>query len=351
MKSLLNQIQYSSYEIIRDEYNKSDKPWIIGFSGGKDSSALVKIVFNALKTLKKFKTPITIVYCDTGVEIPIVRFYALKVLTGLFQEAKKENLPFDIKVAIPKLKDRYFVKVIGRGYPTPTNKFRWCTDRLRINPVQDVVKNISSNGSLVLLGIRKGESQERDRIIDKNKTSSEYILDQVSTSNAKIFSPIINYTLNDVWDLIQLPLPPFSIDMKAILKLYKDADGECPIFREATTEPCAGSRFGCWTCTVVRKDKAMTNLVINGYHKLEPLLEYRNWLSVIRDDKKYRVNQRRNGMPGMGPFTLEARKEMFTRLRQTEKKCGYKLISDEEIKLIKSLWKFDEVKINTTLVN
>ena len=342
MKALLNPIQYNSFEVIRDQYDKTDRPWIIGFSGGKDSSALVKIVFNVLKTLRRLHNPIIIVYCDTGVEIPVVRFYALKVLTGLYQEAKQEKLPIGIKVAIPKLKDRFFVKVIGRGYATPTNKFRWCTDRLRINPVQAIVKNISSNeGSIVLLGIRKGESQERDKIIDRNKTDSLYILDQVGVSSTKIFSPIMNYTLNDVWDLIQLPLPPFSIDMKSILKLYKDADGECPILRESTTEPCAGSRFGCWTCTVIRKDKAVTNLVANGYHKLGPLLEYRNWLAKIRDDEKYREKHRRNGLPGLGPFTLKARKEMLNKLLETENKCGYKLISKEEIAIINKLWKLD----------
>jgi len=195
-----SEVQKISFDIIRAEYLQCRKPWIIGYSGGKDSSALVKLVFNVLRTIKDFSVPITIVYCDTAVEIPVIRTYVWQVLTSLSLEIKEANLPIKIKIAIPELKDRYFVKVIGRGYPTPTNKFRWCTDRLRINPVQKIVKELSKDGSLILLGVRKGESLERDRIIVKHSSDSEYFLSQSNYPNSKIFSPIINYSVNDVWD-------------------------------------------------------------------------------------------------------------------------------------------------------
>ena len=143
-------------EIIIEEYQKNDIPWFIGYSGGKDSSSMLKLVFNALKKIEIFHKPVTVLYCDTGVENPIVTTYVYETFDKLKSECKKHNIPLEFKILKPKLNDRFFVKVIGRGYPTPTNIFRWCTDKLRINPVKQLIDK--NDKAIILLGIRNSES-------------------------------------------------------------------------------------------------------------------------------------------------------------------------------------------------
>ncbi len=326
-------------QLIVKEYQRDDTPWYIGYSGGKDSSALLVLTFNALLTLKEYHKPVTIVYCDTGVEIPTITDYVYQTLDHLEKESFKYNLPFIIKVAKPKLDDRYFVKVIGRGYPPPTNIFRWCTDRLRINPINTIIDK--NRNAIVLLGVRNGESAERDKIISKHSTNVDYYLNQKTSSKVKIFSPVLNYTVKDIWSTIKFNPIPESINYKVIGTLYKDAGAECPVFRETKGTPCGKGRFGCWTCTVVRKDKSVDSMVKNGYDILEPLHNFRNWLIEFRDIKKYRCSYRRNGQIGLGPITLEGRRVILEKLLYAQEASGLDLISDEELAKIKNLWQID----------
>ena len=121
---------------IQRAYLRDNLPWTLAFSGGKDSSALLKLVYLALEELNRKSKPVTIIYCDTGVEIPIIRSFVIKTLDNLWREAVENNVPIRTQIVSPPLQDRYFSKVIGRGYPPPSFKFRWCTDVLRIKPVK-----------------------------------------------------------------------------------------------------------------------------------------------------------------------------------------------------------------------
>jgi len=328
---------------IQEEYLSSVAPWYIGFSGGKDSSTILKLTFMALMKLKKPEKPVTVLYCDTGVDIPIFRALVEKTLTAIEREAKSYNIPIQTEIAMPITSDRFFAKVIGRGYPPPTNKFRWCTDRLRIKPINVILKRtISESSNVVLLGIRKGESLERDKTISKHETEKDYYFKQSNNSNAIIFAPIINYSTEDVWATIAYNHIPNSIDAIELMALYRHSGSECPIIKDPKGTPCGQGRFGCWTCTVVRKDKAVQSLVDEGYTQLAPLLSFRNWLMQIRDNPIYRSKKRRNGQNGPGPFTLNARKEIFFKLLETEHLSRYKLLSQEEIIYIENCWKKDD---------
>ncbi len=327
-------------ELIKQIYLRDEKPWIIGYSGGKDSSALLKLVIDSLNGINKPKKKVTVVYCDTGVEIPVISRYVNQTITNLREECSTYNLPIEFKVLKPPVNDRYFVKVIGRGYPPPTNIFRWCTDRLRINPVKQITDK--AKNLILLLGIRSGESIERDRTIAKHSLEEAFFLKQVNNKNIRIFSPILDYSIKDVWRTIKYVKYPLSIKDEVIGKLYKDADTECPVFREVKGQPCGKGRFGCWTCTVVRKDKAVTNMVSNGYNELEPLLNFRNWLAEYRDNPTIRCKKRRNGVIGLGPITLEGRRTILAKLKVAEKISGLKLIPKEELRQIKALWAIDQ---------
>lgn len=334
----------NTINLIAAEYQKDSIPWYLGFSGGKDSTALLVLVMNALKQVQSYHKPVTVVYCDTGVEIPTITAYVHSTILRLAIECVEHSLPIKFEIVKPKINDRFFVKVIGRGYPPPTNIFRWCTDRLRINPVKSVIN--SDDTAMVLLGVRRGESQERDRTIARHDTQNQYYLNQKKSSKAKIFSPMINYSLKDVWATIKFARFPTSIDYNKLGELYKDAGAECPVYRESKGTPCGKGRFGCWTCTVVRKDKSVASMVKNGYEELLPLHNFRNWLAEFRNDTEYRCKYRRNGQSGLGPFTLIGRERILTELLKAQEESGLQLLSEEEILAIEALWQKDKNCLN-----
>lgn len=331
-----------SIQLIEDEYLLTTVPWVLGFSGGKDSSALLRLVFAALARAPRHQTSVTIVYCDTGVEIPVVSGLVAQTLEGVAGDAHAAGLPISVKVAAPRLQDRYFVKVIGRGYPPPTNKFRWCTDRLRINPVQRVIKSLSDDGSVVLLGVRQGESAERDRTLSRFATDRPYYFRQEGGPSSHVFAPVLDFSTEDVWRTVVLMDEPKSLDGRKLWSLYSETTGEeCPLVREPVGSPCAKGRFGCWTCTVVRKDEAVAGLIDAGYEYLRPLLEYRDWLQDMRHRAANRCSRRRNGTPGPGPLTLAARRLALQRLREAEHRSGLRLLHPGEADLIHQLWRED----------
>ncbi len=129
--------------------------------------------------------------------------------------------------------------------------------------------------------------------------------------------------------------------------MYKDANsGECPLVVDDSTAPCGNSRFGCWVCTVVERDRSMEGFVEAGYENYEYLLEFRNWLHELRDNEQMRENKRRNGANGLGPFKLEVRKEILHRLLKVEKVVGEELISKKEIEEIKKIWIADSLSVS-----
>ena len=87
--------------------------------------------------------------------------------------------------------------------------------------------------------------------------------------------------------------------------------------------------------------KRLASMIREGYIALEPLYDFRNWLSSIRDKEEYRHKERRNGTRGLGPFTLEARREILNRLLEAKSKSECDLINDEEIDYIKKQWELD----------
>src|SRR5437660_9590373 len=97
---------------VRETLARYPEPWVIGFSGGKDSSCVVKLIFNALMGLKSPRAAVTVVYCDTGVEIPPVRQFVWQSLVGLAIESKKYGVNLSWHVAAPILRDRFFFKII-----------------------------------------------------------------------------------------------------------------------------------------------------------------------------------------------------------------------------------------------
>lgn len=335
---MIKTITDKTIQKISVEYQKDNLNWLLGFSGGKDSTAVLKLCYQAMQNIGRKTKSVTIVYCDTGVEIPIIDTYVKTFLRKLKKESQNNDIPISIKIVTPNIEDRFFSKVLGRGYPPPTNKFRWCTNRLRINPIRKIYTNIKEP-TVLLLGVRKGESNERDKTIKKHLEDDIGHLRQSGNNKIKIYSPIIDYSTIDVWNTLDYLEKPICHDLIKLKMLYNLNPNISEIENNILNND---NRFGCWTCTVVRKDKAVQNLINQGFNELQPLFDFRNWLMLIRDDEKYRCKYRRNGNIGFGPFTLDARKEILKRLLKTQEKSGINLISEQEIEYIKKQWVIDK---------
>lgn len=324
--------------------------WIIGFSGGKDSTALLKVFTAAVQDAKTVPSRIDIIYCDTGVENPVLDDYVKGLFSRLGDEFKGQPTPFRLSLLRAPVKNRFFVKLIGRGYPPPTNSFRWCTKNLRIRPVAEFIKRAAVDDAIVALGMRKDESLQRDRTLarygggiwqNQNEGGRRY----------RMFLPILDLDVGDVWEAVfGLPFPE-SIDAAKLAQLYRGASGECPIVKAPQAAPCASGRFGCWTCTVVRKDRSSRSLIDAGHVTLSPYLAFRDWLASIRNDSWRRWPYRRNGTVGLGPFTLETRLEILRRLKDLEKQVGAVILPRAEQREIMRLWKLDSQATSRSVIN
>lgn len=319
-------------------YLSDPQPWVVGYSGGKDSTAVVKLVFQSLLRLRHARKPVTVIYCDTGVEIPLASALARRALGDLELEARNFGLPISVRVLSPPMSERFFVKVLGRGYPPPTDKFRWCTDRLRIDPVTRFLESMDMRSATVILGVRESESATRSLTLSENRTHDRFWKVQRG-ERRRLFMPILDHSILDVWHVNLMLDLPRSLRAGEVATLYANASGECPTVRDVKGAPCGKARFGCWTCTVAKHGTTLRNLVSNGHGNLEPLLEFRLWLERHRDNPRFRRTRRRNGAPGPGPMTLPWRRMALKKLLETQERSGLQLIGDEELAAIQEEWR------------
>lgn len=345
---------------IRYVYQSDDRPWVIGYSGGKDSTTVVELVYKMLLALpeEERKKNVYIVSSDTLIENPLIKIYLSKMNDLLGEAAVRDGIPIKSAMVSPPPNNSFWANVIGRGFPTPrmNGTFRWCTDRLKINPSADYIREIikkEGHEVVVLLGVRKAESIARKRRIEGRELANRLLNRHETIQDAYVYNPIVELTTEDVWDVL-LKLDggrtPWGSDNGELTALYSDADsGECPfagIHAGGQTQTCGNSRFGCWVCTVVKEDKSLNGFIKSGHRELIPLAEFRKWLMSIRDVDEYREKKRRNGTVyetkngemGYGPFTWEARQLILTKLIETQKVMGYELITQDELKAIDEIW-------------
>ena len=323
-------------------YKRDAAPWVVGYSGGKDSTAVVKLLFQSLLRVRSHHKPVTVIYCDTGVEIPLASSLARQALTGLARESRRFGLPIQTQIVTPPVNERFFVKVIGRGYPPPTDKFRWCTDRLRIDPVSRFLEEQNLQGATVVLGVRESESSTRQLTLIQNRTDDRFWNKQRGVVDRMLFMPIVDYSVHDVWQVNLLIDRPRSLRARQVADLYAEASGECPTLRDLKGAPCGKARFGCWTCTVAKHGVTLRNLITGGEERLKPLLRFRLWLDKDRDHPQNRWSTRRNGAPGLGPMKLEWRRLALSKLLKAQKDSGMTLIEEEEILQIQREWQADD---------
>lgn len=361
---------------MKNLYLHDDRPWIIGFSGGKDSTCVVQMTYEMLLELepKQRKKKVHVVSSNTLVESPLIDRRISRTLESIDRAAKKDNLPIVVKRVKPNLDDTFWVNLIGRGYPSPNRWFRWCTDRLKIKPItRYILDQVKKNGEvIILLGARKSESGTRAQTMGKYEIKDFKLRKHATIPGAYVYTPIENLSFREVWIyLLSTRESPWGDKHNDLRFLYKRITQECPLVVDESTPPCGGSRFGCWVCTVVDEDKSLTGLIEDGEVWLKPLLEYRNKLKKIRDDPSYRDEVRKadkkkkaraerrgkkfdapehRGHKVLGPFKFSVRHELLReliQLQQEMKEYGITLITPEEIKAIETIWIYEGDNISS----
>lgn len=421
-------------EHIKKAYKEDNRPWVVGYSGGKDSTVVVQLVFEALSEMPKdeLHKKVYVISSDTLVETPLIINSINTTLRRIQDAALNSDLPFETHKVKPIIKHSFWVNIIGKGYPTPNQQFRWCTDRLKIDPAnQFIMDKVSSFGEVIMvLGVREDESATRANVIRSHTVEGKTFMRHSTLANAYVYAPIRSFNVDDVWNYLLNHPSPWGDDNHELHRLYQDSSsGECPLVVDKTVKESAGScgnsRFGCWVCTVVNEDKALSGFIQSGHDWMKPLLDYRNWLAEIRDDRTKRMKYRKHGqiyfkevkieeiddikyvlipkkssrakqlikfeeftqVPkeelrtyieennidlsapedqkilvtyeeetldgqmvqkyaqlGLGPFTMDTRKEILTRLLKVQKELqhpedpNHELISIDELKAIRKLW-------------
>lgn len=368
---LVDYIQVLTTEI-QELYCLDAIPWVIGYSGGKDSTAILQLIWNAISELppeKRTKT-IHVITTDTGVENPYVSAWVRNSLKQMEIAAQEQKMPIIPHLLQPETKQTYWAGLIGKGYPAPRHTFRWCTGRLKIDPsnrfIRDVVR--ASGETIVVLGTRKTESKNRALIMTKREEGRvrDRLSPHPSLINSLLYTPIEDWRNDEVWLYLMQWKNPWNHSNKDLFTMYREstADNECPLVVDTSTPSCGNSRFGCWVCTLVSSDKSLNAMIQNDEEKewMQPIVDFRRELDIENDREKRDFRRmwgevqlfernNKNGQPSIepipGPYTKYWREYWLRKLlaAQTEMRQNapenmrdITLISMEELSEIRRIW-------------
>lgn len=335
-------------------YGDNHRHWAIAYSGGKDSTATVSFVVWAIRA-GKVKAPesLTILYADTRQELEPLQLTAIAMLEAL------RNDGFTARAVLPDIDNRFYVYMFGRGVPPPSNRFRWCTGKIKIDPMNAELENISrwintfapdfglsemrpTEKFLMLTGVRFGESAARDERIalscskDDGECGQGWYQVGTDADIADTLAPLLHWRLCHVWDWLY-GLTPSGVE-NPYVKLTSEV---------AVTYGDGEVRFGCAGCNLASRDTALEQLIKTPqWNRLAPLLKIkpmftelkkaknrlRKPTAEIRKDGKYSKNAQR-----LGPLTFEARLWGLETIKTIQKDAGVDLINAEEEARIREL--------------
>lgn len=361
---------------IQDLYLEDSLPWVVGYSGGKDSTASLQLIWKALEGLPEAKRSkdVHVISTDTLVENPVIAAWVEVSLGQMRVQAMAQRLPIKPHRLTPSLENRFWVNLIGKGYPAPRPKFRWCTDRLKISASTKFIQQLSeANGEAILvLGQRRGESHARDKVMEQYNSSTRQRLSRnkdPKLSRVWVYLPIETWSSDDVWEYIVETPNPWGVSNQDLFNIYRGAtpDSECPIVVDKSTPSCGDSRFGCYVCTMVSQDKSMKAMIHNDEAKawMQPIMDFRDNMLVM-DDRHFRDFRRMNGqlilMNGRlvhGPYSQERRAELLRELLRTQQTVRHRgmaegagqleLIPLEELQEIRRIWVEEKGEIEDLL--
>jgi len=258
--------------------------WIIAFSGGKDSSLVTCLAVELLRRRTVDNTRIDVVYSDTLMELPPFAENAISLLNFVRTLSSTHELPVHTHAVVAPMEHRFWFLVLGKGYPPPHNHFRWCTERLKIWPSQKMMKGLVSDSSIILTGVRWGESDSRDGRMkgqmcskDDSECGLGLWLHSESMMGIQGLAPIAHWRTCKVWDFLLMADAWWGWPFRSLNKLYGQN---------------GATRFGCWMCTLVKEDKALQAIIARDeWSALSVLNEVRTELLTEGRKQENRLTQ------------------------------------------------------------
>lgn len=376
------ELSMGSKAVIMSKYLDESDPqdWALGYSGGKDSTALLDLVVKSITSVppEKRTRKVHVRAANTAQENPLVHEHMVEQVRLVRKYIMRHHLPMTIEIVQRPLEDSYFYLVLGKGYPLPSQNGsgRWCTDRLKIQPQKKAMETVEP--SFILTGVRKSESAQRAKSIEKWAVD-EFVGEHANMKNSRTFNPLIHWTVEDIWKYLAMEGLSWGSTL-SVRTIYKDATGECgftnPMGVEKKSVEVCGARHGCWNCPVITKDRS-TEKMSEKHTWMEPLTEWRETqlrvhgrfgskklndtigaevLKVTKSGYRRNLSKKikkpgKRMKDGQGCLTLPARQYLFDRLIETEKMMNrlramqglspLRLITDEEIQKIKEQWEKD----------
>lgn len=337
MRLTLDQAVEQSLENLR-HYGEMYRHWAVAYSGGKDSTAAVTFVAWAIrKRLVPTPDSVNVLYADTRMELPPLQQSAMRLMAQLRRDG------FGTEVVLPELDDRFLVYILGYGVPPSSNTFRWCTPKIKVEPMQRALSNLrflTGEKVLMLTGVRLGESAARDQRIavscsrDAGECGQGWFQVSPGDAVADTLAPLLHWRICHVYDWLYFDLRAHRYPVQGIADVY----GEDEV------------RTGCMGCPLASRDVALERLVQQGWSHLAPLLELKPlWRELkapqwrkrkadpeILKDGSYGKNAQR-----MGPLTMEGRAYGLERVLDIQARAGVDLINAEEEARIREMWDLD----------
>lgn len=280
------------------------KSYTLAFSGGKDSHVILSLYFEWLNRGNP-QLNLQVVFADTLLEV--AKLYTL--IDAVEMTCQQRGVTFE-RAKRPIGRD-FWVVLFGLGYPVPTYRNRWCTNYLKVQPMNKLK-------GIPITGVHFGESKHRDKKLN-NCSSGECGINDLKQT----VEPIKEWFNCDVWDYIILYMDKvlYPQSSEKLLDMYEIA------------ESTNGSlRMGCFMCPVVSEKTIADNV---GKNITPPLASnVRHILEKLRSEP--RINSQRTKKAGS--ILVDSRVKIWAELTPYfEEMVNYGWISKEVINKVNQM--------------
>jgi DNA sulfur modification protein DndC len=327
-------IDYTAVSL--NSFGPAHDTWAIAWSGGKDSTAVLCITLHLLATGQvDWPKKLIVFYADTRMELPPLSIAA----TATMQHIRDQYPQIDMRTVMAPMDARFFVYMFGRGVPPASNIFRWCTPKLKIEPMQVAMQELlaKEDNALMLTGVRIGESAQRDAKISLacGKDGGEcgqgwyqQVLPNAKGIRGKLatLAPILHWRVCHVWEWLRFWAPHQDFGGFTQTKIMADAYGG-----EENAEDI-NARTGCIGCPLASEDRALNAVIkIPGWEYLAPLKQLK---PLYREIKLPQHRIRKDGHetkkdgslvknPGrMGPLKMASRRYAMNRVLEIQRQVN-----------------------------
>jgi len=306
-----------------ETYGATHRTWVVAWSGGKDSTCLVTMLVWLIVS-GRLRAPERLIVCYADTRQELLPLY--EVASDVIQDLEDRDI--DVRRVMAPLDERFLVYMLGYGVPPPHNRFRWCTDKLKLQPMARMMAQIrdeTGEKPLLLHGVRRGESEARDQRItvacsrDDAECGQGWYEQTLPDAVADKLGPILHWRQCHVWEWLDLwaPKPEFGgWETAQLAQAYG--------LERNQTKESASARTGCVGCPLVTEDRALSRVLRQpAWSYLSPLAELKPLYGRLREPglrlRKPPGERTASGalvskQERLGPLTMDARRMALDRV-------------------------------------